>query len=111
MAGHAAVKSAHAYGVQCFDWQTGQQPASDIKNWIWQIGLAPLRYAGRDESGIFVRLDVTRIRVQNGGLLGARQLALFRALFVQGVTSIDRRANVTGGQRTWTEEWWAGDKL
>lgn len=122
--GRKAVPTAHArrtihlrpegdsynFLVRCCDCAPDEDLAASLQKWRWEIGIVPLKpafFADVVPAGHeVVRLDVTRFRLESGGVAAAPQLALFRHLFVEGYLSIDPRTLVLGGQRDWRAEWW-----
>jgi hypothetical protein len=96
--------------ARCIDRVATEQLADAVNRWTWEVGyciykdgvLAPAIPAGLTP----VLLDVSRFKLNAGAVRGAPQLALFRALFVQGLREIDPDLVVVGGQREWHDTMW-----
>jgi hypothetical protein len=100
------------YGTiaRCCDVAPGEEVSSSVARWEWETGLYAMKEGSYPDlippSHRVRRLDVTRFRLTNGGVVAAAQLALFRYLLVQGFLALDPAAIVVGGQRSWRGDWW-----
>jgi hypothetical protein len=96
--------------ARCVDQGPEQTLGDAFKSWIWEVSVLPIKEGAHPglipEDWEQVRLDVTRYRIQNQGVLGAHQLVLFRHLFVESFRAIHRDAVVFGGQHDWSPERW-----
>ncbi len=101
---------SYDYFARCIDLAPRQTAQQGLRNWVWHVGVLELDEPEdpppSDESLAAVRLDVTGYRLENHGVLGARQLALFRHVFVESFLTLDPSARVSGGQRDWQTSWW-----
>lgn len=101
-----------SYGLiaRCIDVGPDQTPSQAFGGWIWEASFISFKkgqYPGLIASDCEqVRLDVTRYRIQKNGIVAARQLALFRHLFVESFRALDPGAQVYGGQHDWRAQWW-----
>ncbi|HUY10032.1 MAG TPA: hypothetical protein VMW80_11430 [Candidatus Dormibacteraeota bacterium] len=107
---HKADAPAYKLIARCLDVGPNQTASQAFGTWIWEASF--ISFKRGQHPGLIpeeceqIRLDVTRYRIQNNGVVGARQLALFRHLFVEGFRSLDPSATVYGGQHDWRPEWW-----
>jgi hypothetical protein len=125
MVGRKAVAAPHARGVsdfhvkegdtyrlitRCLDVASDETARDAFGRWVWEVGLFAFKEGSNPapipESHQAVRVDVTRFRIQNKGVIAAQQLALFRHMFVESIRALDPAALVIGGQRDWQPEWW-----
>ncbi|HWA54333.1 MAG TPA: hypothetical protein VG816_09200 [Solirubrobacterales bacterium] len=101
-----------SYGLiaRCIDVGPDQTPAQAFGTWIWEASFISFKNGQYPDlipdDCEQVRLDVTRYRIQKNGIVGARQLALFRHLFVESFRALDPTAQVYGGQHDWQAHWW-----
>ena len=107
---HNADSAAYKLIARCLDVGPDQTPSQAFGTWIWETSFISFKrgqYPGLiPEDREQVRLEVTRYRIEKNGIVGARQLALFRHLFVEGFRALDPAAQVHGGQHDWLPQWW-----
>lgn len=104
-------RPAYKILVRCIDVGPDLTVSQAFNSWLWEIGLVIFKQGTAPEllppeCNEQVRLDVTRYRMQNKGVICAKQLALVRHLFVQSVLAVDEKACVFGGAHGWRREWW-----
>jgi len=105
------VEGVYARRARCVDRATSETLTAAINRWVWEVGYvvyAPGVLSPAIDPGLTaIMLEVSRFRATRGAVRAAGQLALFRALFTQGLRVFDPNLVVFGGQRDFDESLWA----